>query len=644
MTPSIKAPAVSRSFFKSAEYAALWAQSASKEDRFKSLSAMLRLDTLSTVFWAGTGHLGASLSAIEMLAALYFDVMTIDPSHPNERNRDVFLLSKGHAAPAHYAVLAASGYFDSKKLKTFRRRGGLARHVDVEVPGVDGSTGSLGMGISKAKGYAWAAKQKGMPARAFAMVGDGELQEGQLWEAFQTAVHMRLDNLFVLVDRNHVQTDRLVKDIVEPLSIEEKLRAFGWETLRIDGHHAENVSDAITRLSTLNGKPKAIIADTIKGKGISFMEHPTAMAKDGGYYYWHAKVPSQAQYHEALSELMTSITPFFPVETIPNGLDSPLRSVGSSSSAKALVDSYSRVLLRLAEENNEWVVIDGDLEESCGLRPFRLAHPDRFIELGCAEQDMVSMAGALSRAGTLPLVNTYSAFLSSRANEQIFNSATEYNHVIYVGHMAGLIPATPGKSHQAVRDIAVFNGIPTLLVLEPASEMELESLLRYAMKTYKGPTYFRIANAPASALIPSPTHAPQVGVGQVLQEGSDAAVFVYGPIPTAEVLDAAARLKSENISIRVIQTPWLNRLDQEWFAKVVQGVRFIYVVENHADGGGLGDLLARALSGNPARYASTPLRVLGLRGFAQSGLIRESLDGFGLSAEAFMERWRTEIQ
>lgn len=627
-----------RSFFSTADYDRVMAAADLPIDtRLAIVGDMIRVDTLSTVYWAKTGHLGASLSAVDVLAVLYFDEMKLQPQKPDGAERDVFVMSKGHAAPSQYATLAARGFFPTERLKTFRRFGGLAGHVDRSVPGADANTGSLGMGISKAKGHAWSQREKGLKARAFVMIGDGELQEGQNWEALQSAGSLKLDNLYLIVDKNHVQTDLLVKDILDPLVIEDKLRAFGWEVRSINGHAPADIRAALADLRMISGKPKAIVADTVKGRGISYMEHPVAMKKDNGYYYWHAKVPNRQEYVAALAEVNQRIQAALPAalqEALSPALgdDSPIHPTPGPKTVTSMMERYGQILLRLAPEFPEMVVLDGDLEESCGLRPLHQTYPRQFLEVGCGEQDMVSMAGAMALQGKLPILNTYSAFLSSRANEQIFNNATEQSRVIYAGHMCGLVPATPGKSHQGVRDIAILKGIPNLLVVEPASEAELEAFLRYAARTHQGPTYMRIANIPAAREIPTVSGPLQPGRGSILKEGADIAFMAYGPILLAQVLEAAEGLAREGKTPKVVNMPWLNRVDPEWLAQTMKGVRTLYCVENHAERGGLSDDIARALAADPARFSGVRLRVIAVEGFAQSGQVDETLDAFRLSA------------
>jgi transketolase len=233
----------------------------------------LRKTVLRMVAEAGSGHLGASLSALDILAVLYFVRMRHDPTNPNWRKRDRFVLSKGHAAPALYAVLAEAGYFPVKELSSLRMLGGLLQgHPEIEIPGVDASTGSLGQGLSIAVGMALASKMDSDTYKVYSLIGDGELDEGQIWEAALTAGHYKLDNLVAIVDRNMFQLSGKTEEIKTIEPIDEKWRSFGWEVVDADGNDPSSILDALDACDLTNGKPCVIIAYTTKGKGVSFME------------------------------------------------------------------------------------------------------------------------------------------------------------------------------------------------------------------------------------------------------------------------------------------------------------------------------------------------------------------------------------
>jgi transketolase len=256
----------------------------------------MRRDILYMVHMAGSGHPGGSLSCVEILATLYYDVMNIDPKHPEDPDRDRFLLSKGHAAPALYSVLARRGYFSSDSLGTLRSLGSpLQGHPHKELlPGLDCSSGSLGQGLSIANGLALAARQQGKTYRTYCLMGDGEVQEGQVWEAAMTAAHFKLDNVCAIVDDNGVQLDGPTAEIMNVEPLDEKFRAFGWHVIHVDGHDSEALNAAFQEAAATKGKPTVLIAKCVKGKGISFMENTCT---------WHGKAPNDQELEAALEEL-----------------------------------------------------------------------------------------------------------------------------------------------------------------------------------------------------------------------------------------------------------------------------------------------------------------------------------------------------
>ncbi|HBG14538.1 MAG TPA: transketolase [Synergistaceae bacterium] len=266
----------------------------------KSVSLAIRQDIVRMVSEAGSGHPGGSLSIADIVTVLFFDVMKHDPADHCWDGRDRFILSKGHACPAVYAALAESGYFPKDELLTLRKMGSrLQGHPDMrKLPGLEASTGSLGQGLSIASGIALAMKMDKKPNRVFCIMGDGELDEGQIWEAAMTAAHYRLDNLCGIVDRNGLQIDGNTDEVktLEPLS--DKWRSFGWNVIEVDGHNLRELSDAMNRFRHTHFRPTVIIAHTIKGKGVSFMENQVG---------WHGKAPSPEQAKAALQELSQEV-------------------------------------------------------------------------------------------------------------------------------------------------------------------------------------------------------------------------------------------------------------------------------------------------------------------------------------------------
>lgn len=264
--------------------------------QLQKIAQTVRQDIIREVFSAGSGHPGGSLSAADILTALYFSEMNVDPRDPAMKGRDRFVLSKGHAAPALYACLAERGYFPKEDLVTLRKLGSkLQGHPSMKLlPGVEMSTGSLGQGISAAVGMALAGKADGDPGRIYALLGDGELQEGMVWEAAMAAGHYKLDNLCAVVDHNGLQIDGRNEDVMNVMPIAEKFAVFGWNVLEIDGHDMDQILDAFDMAKKCKGMPTVIVAETVKGKGVSFME---------GQAGWHGKAPDEEQAKQAMAEL-----------------------------------------------------------------------------------------------------------------------------------------------------------------------------------------------------------------------------------------------------------------------------------------------------------------------------------------------------
>lgn len=263
----------------------------------------IRTGILDAVFHAQSGHPGGSLSCADILTALYFHTMNIKPDNPKWENRDRFVLSKGHCSPALYSTLAVKGFFPFEKLKTFRQIDSfLQGHPDMnKVPGVDMSTGSLGQGLSAANGMAIAGNIDKKTYRVYVLMGDGEIEEGQIWEASMAAAHYKLDNLTAFLDYNGLQIDGKISEVMSPEPIDEKFRAFGWNVLNIDGHDFNQIVSAVNTAKNTTGKPTIIICKTIKGKGVSFME---------GIAGWHGKAPNEEQYKKAIEELINHSTEF----------------------------------------------------------------------------------------------------------------------------------------------------------------------------------------------------------------------------------------------------------------------------------------------------------------------------------------------
>lgn len=615
----------------------------SKLEKLQIISDMCRLNALSAVKKAGSGHLGSSLSAMDILVMLYFDEMNTVKLGTNNLNRDVFFSSKGHDCPGQYSVLMATGILGFEKLLKLRRIGGLDGHPDVRIPGIEANSGSLGMGISKGRGIALAKKLKGSGGRVFVLTGDGELQEGQIWESLQTTAHQKINNINVIVDHNKIQTDKPVTEIIDLGDLEKKFEIFGWHVERCDGHDFNELLKIFKKFRTITDKPKILIADTIKGKGVSFMEGPQALKDCNGLYKWHSGAPDDDSFEVGHAEIFDRInTRLNKFDLDPLSLEvvetREKNRVKLKDVAEKVVNAYAEALVELGKKRKDIVVLDADLAADCGLRPFEQAYPERFIENGIAEQDMVSMAGGLALQGFLPIVNSFSVFLASRANEQIYTNATEKTKIIYVCHYAGLIPAGPGKSHQGLRDISLFGALPNCVALEPCNAIETKLALEWCVNETKENCLLRLAISPSPRTIILPAnYGFTFGKGTVLKEGNDAVLFAYGPVMLHEALLAGELLEEENFSLKVVNMPWLNRVDENWFEDVVGDCKAIFVLDNHSQYGGLGDCLLNAmiLSGN---LQKRKFRKFAVEDYPACGTPKEALNYHKLDGESLVSR------
>jgi len=573
--------------------------------KLELLGDMCRANALATVKRAGSGHLGSSFSSLDIVTFLYYAHMNTVKLGVGHHDRDIYFSSKGHDAPGHYAVLYSLGIISRRQFVNLRRLGGTHGHPDVHIPGIEANSGSLGMGISKAKGMAIAKRMNGWQGRVFVMTGDGELQEGQIWESLQTTAFQRITNLRMIVDCNKIQSDKAVDHIISLGELERKFEAFGWHVQRCDGHDFAELEKHFARFDQLADRPKVLIADTVKGRGVSFMEGRRVLEEKEDLYQWHAGAPDDDAFEAGYAEIVQRINDRLDRLGLA-ALESELletrekNRVRLKDTAEKVVTAYGQALVEVGAWRKDLVVLDADLSADCGLRLFENTFPDRFIENGIAEQDMVSMAGGLALQGLLPVVNSFGVFLASRANEQIYNNATENTKIIYVCHYAGLIPAGPGKSHQSLRDISLFGALPNVVILEPCNAAETKLALEWCVNSTGQSCMLRLVISPSPRTIMLPDDyrfAP--GKGAVLSPGADAVLFAYGPVMLNEALKAAELLAEDGFGLKVVNMPWLNELDRDWLGQILGEYEFIFSLDDHSPYGGLGDLLLNGLMADP---------------------------------------------
>lgn len=578
------------------------------------LAACNRINCLAAIGSARHGWIGACLSVAEILTALYSDPLLSPPTasgikesgqpasgpEPGYGDYPLIVLGKGHAAAMQYACLAAKGFIPVEHLLKYKCADGPQAHTDRCTRGIVCNTGSLGQALSKCCGLAAASPR----SRVVAILGDGEMQEGQNFEALMSISRFNLANLITIIDRNGLQSDSTVAEIMPIADLAAVLGGMGLSVFRL---RAANEMQAVRKcLHGLNppARPTAVIADTMKGAGVSFM---AARAANRRGYAWHGGIPDRDQYLAALAELGNAIRlPELQVQLDAYVADysqkqaqprPPTKSKDLSSAGMAFGES----LVHLAAEYESLHVLDADLEKPCRLRPFAETFPERFHEIGIAEQNMVSFAGGLALRGLVPVVNTYAAFFR-RAYEQVYVNTTEGTRIIYAGHYAGLCYTTDGKTHQCTGDIAMMRAIPGMNVLYPAFPEQVEPMLRYVLRNPDtGPVYFRLHRTPASP-------ADELGLGQQdpawgqtfstkNAESATFAVLTAGPHMARFCVEAAREVEGSggpSVAVHVIADFGL--LPREFAAFLESQYRWVGVVEETVQAGGLFDLVAASLA------------------------------------------------
>jgi len=564
--------------------------------RAEILADIFRINALYMIRYTGSGHPGSTFSCMDIATWLWTEEMT-NPNEEGNNHSDIYFSSKGHDVPALYAILIGLGKLPYEMMQKLRRLGGLPGHPDRQTPYLVTNTGSLGMGISKARGMAKGKRLQGKTGRVYVLTGDGELQEGQIWESLQPTANGKFSEITVIVDHNKIQSDTHVKDTSDLGEIENKFKAFGWEVMRINGNDMREIKKAIEWAKSIKEKPQVIIADTLKGAGVSFM---TRLADDG-LYKFHSGAPSYEQFEAAVKEISDRINEKLrnagegELELEFESTEMPSSSIGQN--LERLIPAYADELVKIAKENKKVVAMDADLVLDTGLIQFKKEIPERYIECGIAEQDMVSMAGGLAIQGLIPIVHSFECFLTTRANEHFYNNATEKTKIVYVGSLAGILPGMPGHSHQSVRGISILGSIPGLTLIQPSNEKESRMAIRWAIEENPQSTYIRFVSIQNECPFSFPkNYTLESGKGVFLREGKNVVIIGYGPVMMTEAMKAASILEEKGISASVINFPWLNRIDQAWLKKVVEGYKAIVTLDDHYVALGQGMQIRSALA------------------------------------------------
>ncbi len=602
-----------------------------KLTKTRLVATCCRLNTLYMIAKAGSGHIGSSFSSTDIFTHLYLNVL---------QPEDIFFSSKGHDVPGLYSVLIALGLLDFNYLHQLRRYNGLPGHPDVSTPNIATNTGSLGMGIAKGKGMILANRLENNKGKVYVLTGDGELQEGQNWESLVGAANNEYGELTIIVDHNKVQSDTWVEKVSDLGDLTAKFSSFGWHVESCNGNDIHDFARTIEKVEKINNKPKVIIANTIKGFGVSFM-HPQILDTEKHFYSYHSGAPSIEDYNKALHELKANIDDILSANELVaisyESMPREVKKLESPQTIQRLIPAYEKALYNQGIKNNRIVVLDADLMLDCGLLKFKNNFPERFVECGIAEQDMVSQAGGLALKGFLPIVHSFACFLSTRPNEQIYNNASEKTKCIYIGSLAGILPGGPGHSHQSVRDISALGGIPGLILIEPSCETEVEQVLNYAIDQNKKSTYIRLITIPYEIPFQLPHHYQLAeGQGVPLTEGKDAILFAYGPVFLSEAYKAASILKERyNFGLKVVNLPWLNKIDKQWLNNELKPFDLVFTMDNHLLTGGQGQMILSAIA---ELGLAKKVRQFGFTDIPKCGQNKEILNYYQLDAHSLSKR------
>jgi transketolase len=590
-------------------------------DLWRELGQQLRVDAVRASAKAGSGHPTSSMSAADLAAVLLAQHFRYDFDDPKSPANDRLIFSKGHASPLVYGLFRAAGALSDEEFLTYRQFGSrLEGHPAPVLPWVDVATGSLGQGLPIGVGVAIAGKRLDrLPFRVWVICGDSEMAEGSMWEAAEHAAFYELDNLTAIIDVNRLGQRGETMHGWDLSSYSERLRAFGWHTIEIDGHDVEQIDAAYREAESTTGKPTAVVARTVKGKGYSKVENQNG---------WHGKAIAE----EAIEELgglrnikvdVPKPEPGEPHRFDPSGTPEwPSYEVGSKVATRK---AYGEALAALGGADGEVVALDGEVSNSTYSEIFRDAHPDRFFEMYIAEQQMIAAAVGLQVLGWKPFASTFAAFMS-RAYDFIRMAAISRATIKLCGSHAGVSIGEDGPSQMALEDLAAFRAVHGSTVLYPCDGNQTTKLVR-AMADIDGISFLRTTRADTAVLYEPDDEFPVGGSRTVRSSDDDDVTIVAAGITLHEALAAADRLAEEGVSARVIDLYSVKPIDEE----TLRSIRTpIVTAEDHWAEGGLGEAVLSVLSVIDDR---PPVRILAVREMPHSGKPAELLAAAGIDAD-----------
>ncbi len=603
--------------------------------QMETIARQLRRWIVQMTTAAGSGHATSSLSATDLMSVLFFDsFFKADLRHPKNFNNDRIIFSKGHAAPLLYALYAAAGVIPERELLTLRKFGSrLEGHpIPSSFPYAEAATGSLGQGLSVGLGMALAARQDKLPYRTFVLLGDSELAEGQIWEAAQLASHYNLSNLIAIADINRLgQRGPTMLGWNEQVYA-KRFAAFGWRTFIVDGHDLSAIAKIYKRALTSSNTPTIILAKTIKGKGVSFLEN-----KNG----WHGKALSKVQLAQALDELRNtkSIRGIVAKPTSPRVkklITKPAQPIHYLRGALvAPREAYGNALARIALAHPEMVVLDAETSNSTMAEIFSKAQPKRYYEMFIAEQNMVSAALGMARRGKIPFASTFAAFMT-RAHDQIRMAALSDAHLVLCGSHAGVSIGQDGASQMGVEDIAMFRSTFNTTVLYPSDAVSTEKLVEQATRA-KGIVYIRTTREKLPVHYKNTETFPIGGSKTLAESRKDRATIIAAGITVHEAARAYNELLKRKIHVRVIDLYSVKPIDRETILRAARQTKRLIVVEDHVAEGGIADAV-REVVGNRATVTSLAVCFIPHSGKPEQLLAYEKID-----ADAIVRAVRSSV-
>src|SRR5580698_4689681 len=614
--------------------------SAATVDLIKEKAKLLSIYSMMSTTAAGSGHPTSCMSAAELMAGIFFYAMKFDVKNPNSNDSDRFVLSKGHAAPVLYAALAESGVFPVSRVMTLREfTSELEGHPTPLIHGVDAATGSLGQGLSVGSGLAIGARMDKSDTRVYVLTGDGELAEGQVWEAAAFAAFYKLDNLTVICDINRLGQSDPTMYQHDMNRYRLKWESEGFDTQVIDGHDVAAVLAALDKAKATKGKPQAIIARTIKGHGFSQVADKLN---------WHGKPFSKEQLAAAIAELGGGPTvppdpgKSYERKPLPTPPDFPAPAAPDyAADAKvATREAYGFALKRVGAVNKQLVALSGDVKNSTFSETFQDAEPDHFWQGYIAEQNLVSVAVGLQARGKVPFADTFVCFLS-RAYDNVRLAAISRANINLCGSHCGVFIGEDGPSQMALEDIAMFRAIHGSAVFYPSDAVSTERLVE-TMARRPGINYLRTSRPKFPILYSKDEKFPVPGFKVLRKSAEDKATVIGAGVTLHEALKAADQLKTAGIAIRVIDLYCVKPLDGKALAAEVgaTGGRLV-TAEDHWPEGGLGEGVLHALAAAGAPPAK--FKLVAVNNMPHSGKPEELVDAFGISARDIVEAIKTVL-